>query len=102
MSVVVVATAFPAPGRTSDVRAAFLRAVPLVHAEDGCTLYALHEGPDRLVLIEKWETREALDRHAAAPALAQLRSDLAEATKGDLDIQVLTAVPGGTDSQGAM
>jgi quinol monooxygenase YgiN len=102
MGVIVVATAYPAPGRTDAVRAALLRAVPFVHAEEGCRLYALREGSDRLVLIEKWESQEALDRHAAAPALARLRSELADLTASDLDIQILTPVPGGTVLQGAL
>jgi quinol monooxygenase YgiN len=102
VSVVVVATAIPGPGRANVVRAAFLRAVPLVHGEEGCTLYALHEGADRFVLIEKWESEAALAAHAAAPALAQLRADLDGATTADIDIQVLTAVPGGTDSLGVL
>jgi quinol monooxygenase YgiN len=102
MSVVVVATAFPTPGRADDVRTAMLRAVPLVQAEQGCALYALHEKEDRLVLIERWDSADALAAHAVAPALAQLRTELAGVITGDLDIQVLTAVPGGTDAQGSL
>jgi quinol monooxygenase YgiN len=63
MSVVVVATAIPAPGHRDEVVAAFEKVIPTVHAEDeGCELYALHEGEDRLVMVEKWTSLEATAR----------------------------------------
>jgi quinol monooxygenase YgiN len=102
VTVVVVATAFPAPGRADDVRAALLRAVPRVHAEDGCELYALHESEDRLVLVEKWTSADALATYAAAPALAELRAELDGIITGELDIQLLSPVPAGTPAQGAL
>lgn len=102
MTVVVVATVFPVPGRADAVRAALLRAVPRVHAEAGCELYALHESDDRLVLIEKWASSDALGTHAAAEALADLRAELDGNIVGDLDIQLMTSVPGGTPAQGVL
>jgi quinol monooxygenase YgiN len=102
MTVVVVATAYPASGHADEVRAALLRAVPRVHTEDGCELYALHESADRLVLVEKWTSAEALATHAAAEALADLRGELGGLTTGDLDIQVLAPVAAGTPAQGAL
>ena len=46
MSVIVVATVLPVPERRAEVLSALKDAVPRVHAEEGCDLYALHEGPD--------------------------------------------------------
>ena len=43
MSVVVVATIVPLPDQVDAVREAILAAVPQVHGEPGCELYALHE-----------------------------------------------------------
>jgi quinol monooxygenase YgiN len=57
MSVVVV-TAFPSPHR-AEVVAAFEAAIAGVHDEPGVELYAPREGPDRLVMIEKYESRQA-------------------------------------------
>jgi hypothetical protein len=37
------------------VIAAVAAAIPRVHYEPGVELYALHEGSDRLVMIEKYE-----------------------------------------------
>ena len=51
MSVVVIATAFPVPEHRAEVIAAFEAAIKRVHDQTGVELYALHEGPDRLVMI---------------------------------------------------
>jgi hypothetical protein len=54
MSVVVVVTAFPIPEHRADVIAACESAIARVHDEPRVELYALHEGRDRLVMIEKY------------------------------------------------
>jgi quinol monooxygenase YgiN len=59
MSVVVIVTAFPAPEHRDKVIAAFETAITQVHSEPGVERYALHEGPDRLVMIEKYESEQA-------------------------------------------
>ena len=56
MSVVVVATAHPIEEHRAEVIAAFETAIARVHDEPGVERYALHEGPDRLVMIEKYES----------------------------------------------
>jgi quinol monooxygenase YgiN len=102
MSVIVVATVYPVSEHRAEVRSALEETVPLVHAEDGCDLYALHEGPDRFVLIEQWTSDQALSAHANAQPLADLRARLAGKIIGDLDIQLMTAVPAGTEEQGSL
>ena len=57
MSVVVVVRAFPVPERRAEVIAAVEAAIARVHDESGVELYALHERRDRLVMIEKYESR---------------------------------------------
>jgi quinol monooxygenase YgiN len=76
MSVVVVVTAFPVPEHRAEVVAAFEEAIARVHDEPGVELYALHEGPDRLVMIEKYESAERRAEHLRGAALADLRSAL--------------------------
>ena len=53
MSVVVVVTAFPVPEHRADAITAFETAIARVHGEPGVELHTLHEGRDRLVIIEK-------------------------------------------------
>jgi quinol monooxygenase YgiN len=103
MSIVVVATAYPVPEHRDEVITAFENAIALVHAHDaGCELYALHEGPDRLVMVEKWESRQALAEHGRGPALAELGQAMAGKLAQDLDVQILTPHPAGTARQGTL
>ncbi len=63
-SCVVIATFHPHPGKRDAVRAALEAVIPDVHEEPGCELYALHEETEgRLILIEKWTTRELWQEH---------------------------------------
>jgi quinol monooxygenase YgiN len=102
MSVVVVATAFPVPEYRAEVVAAFEEAITRVHHEPGVELYALHEGPDRLVMIEKYESEQARSQHLKGAALADLRSALQGKLSSALDAQVLVPHPAGNAQQGAL
>jgi quinol monooxygenase YgiN len=73
MSVVVVATALPIPEHRAEVIAACDAAITQVHDEPGVELYALHERPERLVMIEKYESEQAHSQHSNHAALADLR-----------------------------
>jgi quinol monooxygenase YgiN len=75
----VVAIITANPGRRDELLAAFRANVPNVHAEKGCIEYAGHIdtaslgpfqtdfGPDSLVVLESWESPEALKDHVGAP-----------------------------------
>jgi quinol monooxygenase YgiN len=104
MSVVVVATIRPRSGCREQVTAALENAVARVHAEDdGCELYALHENDDKLVMVEKWATPEALAAHTRSAAFAELADRLSLGNlNADLDIQVLAPRPSGTSQQGQL
>ena len=102
MSIVVVATAFPVPEHRAEVIAAFEAAIARVHDEPGVELYALHEGPDRLVMIEKYESEQARSEHAKGAALADLRSALKGKLSSGLDVQVLVPHPAGDARKGAL
>lgn len=103
MSVIVVATAYPVPEHREVVVAAFEEAITRAHAEDaGCELYALHEGADRLVMIEKWASNDDLAAHSKGAALVALGAELRGKLTGALDVQVLTAHPAGTSEQGQL
>ena len=104
MAIIVVATAFPVPEHREEVIAAFEAAEEKVHTEeDGCELYALHEGPDgRLVMIEKYASDEAVAVHRAGAGLAGLREALKGKLSAPLDVQVLTPHPAGSRAKGAL
>lgn len=103
MSVVIVATAFPAPEHRAEVIAAFEAAMARVHSEEpGCELYALHESPDRLVMIEKYASQDAVDQHITGAGLAGLRAALEGKLSSPVDVQVLAPHPAGMAGKGAL
>jgi quinol monooxygenase YgiN len=70
------------PGMRETILEAFRGNMPAVHAENGCIEYGpaidtegagsiqTKLGPDSFVVIEKWESLEALKAHAASPHMA--------------------------------
>lgn len=101
-AVVVVATFHPAPGRTDELIEAVTAAIPEVHDEDGCELYALHRDGDTVVMIEKWASREALGVHSRGAALTALGPKLRDLVSGPADVLVLDPVPAGTEARGTL
>lgn len=78
----VIAIITAKPGQRDSVLEHFRANVPAVHAEQGCLGYepvvdAEHAGamqtpigPDAFMVVEKWESLDALKAHAAAPHMA--------------------------------
>jgi len=74
----VVAIVTAKPGMRDAILKEFRANMPAVHAEKGCIEYApaidadlggiqTKCGPDAFVVIEKWESLDALKAHGAAP-----------------------------------
>ena len=58
------------PGTAEKAVAAARASVAETVKEDGCISYDMHQSvtdPARLVLIERWDSREALARHMETP-----------------------------------
>lgn len=102
MSVVVVAIIRPLAEHREEVIAAFKDTIELVHGEDGCELYSLNEAPDRLIMIEKWASAEALAAHSKGANLAALNPKLAGKVDGRPEVIVLQQVPAGDEAKGAL
>ena len=78
----VIAVVTAKPGQRDTLLGHFRANVPAVRAEKGCIEYgaALDAdttlpiqakwGPDTFVVVEKWESLEALKAHGAAPHMA--------------------------------
>jgi quinol monooxygenase YgiN len=102
-AVIIVATAYPIPEHKAEVVAAFEAAMAKVHSEEpGCELYALHEGDDRLVMIEKYASQDAMDQHIKGAGLAGLRAALEGKLSSPIDVQVLVPHPAGSKDKGAL
>jgi quinol monooxygenase YgiN len=78
----IVAVITAKPGMREQILEAFRANVPAVHAEKGCIEYGpaidaegvgsfqAKFGPDTFVVIEKWESLDALKAHGASPHMA--------------------------------
>ena len=78
----VIAVITTKPGQREAVLTHFRANVPAVRAEKGCIEYGAAVdldpalkfqtafGPDTFVVVEKWESSQALMAHAAAPHMA--------------------------------
>ncbi len=72
----VFATLTIKPGALAHLRAPARACREATLKEDGCIAYDLHAdiaNPERLVFVEKWETREALSVHAKSAHVAAWR-----------------------------
>ena len=73
-----------------------------MHEEAGCELYSLHEDGERFVMIERWESAEALDTHSNGEVLRNAGRAMAGKLAGKLDVRSLSAVPAGDSTKGAL
>ncbi|HHZ07525.1 MAG TPA: antibiotic biosynthesis monooxygenase [Rhizobiales bacterium] len=74
--IVVVATLVIKPGSVEALRAPAAACIAATRAEQGCIAYDLFHSmtdAEKLVFVEKWETREALTAHSRQPHLAAWR-----------------------------
>jgi quinol monooxygenase YgiN len=103
--VVVVVLSRAKPGRGEDGLAAFAELAAVTHTEEGCLAFALHRDPadaDRVVLVERWTSRQALDEHLTLPHLQAFRRDSADVWAEPATIMVLDPVPSGDPAKGLL
>ena len=99
--IVVLATIELHPGKRPDFLAEFRQIVPKVRAEAGCIEYfpAIDtasglpvQGPARedvVVVVEKWESLEALEKHLIAPHMMEYRPKVKDFVK-KVSLQILS------------
>jgi quinol monooxygenase YgiN len=92
--VYVIATLELEPGTRDALLAEFAKLVPLVRAEAGCIEYApavdadtgiesqTKMGPDRVTIVEKWESVAALKAHGVAPHMLAYRDRVKAYVRG--------------------
>lgn len=106
MSEIVVVGSFTAqPGKEEEAAEALRSLVEPTHREDGCILYALHQGADdprRLAFVERWTSRELLDAHLGSDHVQSALARVEELFGDSADIVVYDAVPAGEASKGAL
>ncbi len=86
----VLAVITAKPGQHEAILQAFRANVPAVKAEQGCIEYGaavdmpngpgfqVQYGPDAFVVVEKWESMDALKAHGAAPHMVDYSARIKE------------------------
>lgn len=103
--VVVVATMIAKEGQEDVLEKTLRTAIAAVHAEPGCLKYALHRKAGttgHFVMVEKWESAEALRVHGKAAALREAGPALAQALAGSPEVLVFNPLPAGDQQRGAI
>jgi quinol monooxygenase YgiN len=101
--VVVTAYFHPLPGKREELLEALRIAIPGVHDEPGCLLYAIQEAPDgTIVMIEKWESEALLDEHGSSAAVAAAAPTFATALSSPVAVTRLSPIPIGDAAKGAL
>ena len=97
MTVPVVAIFVSKPGNEETVEALFRGVIETTLGEEGCIAYQLNrdsENPRRFVWTEEWQSRELLDKHLAAPHIAELFATLPQYIESS-EVLVLAPLAGG-------
>ena len=106
MSEIVVVGSFAArPGKEEEAVAAFRALVGPTHREDGCILYALHQGledPQKLIFIERWASAESHDAHMESAHIKDILTRVEELFGDNAQITRYVAVPEGEPEKGTL
>jgi quinol monooxygenase YgiN len=101
--IVVTAVFVPLEGRRDELILELQRAIPLVHGEEGCILYAIHDSADgTIVMIEKWASEELLSAHAEGEPVARMRAAIDGLLAVPVTVTKLRPIAAGTPEQGLL
>jgi quinol monooxygenase YgiN len=103
--IVVVGSLKAKAGKEDDTRDALGGLVAPTHAEDGCILYALHQGtedPTRFAFVERWESAEKLQAHLGSDHIAAVLQRAEELLSEPPDIVTYAALPQGEEPKGSL
>ncbi len=99
----VIATIDLLPGKRDAFLTEFKKNLAAVRAEDGCIAYGpavdadtgfatqFKTGPDRLTVMEQWDSVDALKAHAVAPHMKTYRAATKEFVVG-MELRILSPV----------
>lgn len=93
MTVTVIATLQVKSGQRDALLAELIGTVPDMLAEPGCLGYAPHTvGRDTVVIVESWESMEALGVHAKAEPLTRFNAATENLLAAPMDVVVARPV----------
>jgi quinol monooxygenase YgiN len=103
--IIVIGSLKARPGKEDATREALAALVIPSHAEDGCILYALHQGaedPTRFAFVERWESQDLLDAHLGSSHLAAALARADELLAEPPDSVMYRALPQGEATKGSL
>ena len=77
--VIVVAIAKAKEGRVEEARALMSETAAASNEEEGCLSYVIHvdkNDADRIVVVERWASQEALNHHFTLPHVAKVTESM--------------------------
>lgn len=100
---VVIAVFRPAEGAREQVLAALEHAIPRVHEEAGCNLYAIQEAEDGVIwMVEHWDSAALLDAHGAGEPVAALNGELEGLLASPVEVIRAAPIPLGDARKGVV
>lgn len=106
MSEIVVVGSFTAQeDKVDDALEAFQALIEPTHAEEGCILYAFHQGvddPRRMAFVERWASKVLLQQHLDSPHVQELLGKADSLFSDGGDIVIYQAIPGGESKKGSL
>jgi quinol monooxygenase YgiN len=94
--IIVTGTVLVRPDARDEALRLSLEHVRRSRLEPGCLLHSVHcdvEDPNRIVFIEHWADRDALDVHFQVPASGAFVSRLRDLTAASPTIEIYAATP---------
>lgn len=91
----VVATLRCKPGKGDEAVLAVRRCVAATRQEAGCIEYAAYrsdDAPDRITVVELWQSLQALEEHKRTPHLQALVEAVKDLAAAPLEVLVLTDI----------
>lgn len=103
--IVVLAKARAKKGSEERLEKTVRAAMPPTHAETGCLKYSFNrsiEDPEIFVMVERWASKDALDRHLASPHIRELFSKLPDLLAVPMEITTYRTIPEGSPQKGTI
>jgi quinol monooxygenase YgiN len=92
-SCIVIATFTPTAEHYDEVKRVLLEIAPEVYLEEGCELYALHDEVEgRVVLVEKWTTRDLWMTHLSLDTVARIQKGIEGLLECDVEVREMYGV----------
>jgi len=93
VSIIIVASFTPKPGRRDALREAFSAAAAKVVSEPGCERYSVQEDEEGFVFVERWASEEAIAEHEKAEAFTTMMAAVTDDLAGPPGVRLLSPLP---------